>query len=154
MVNLCTGLLEQLTWNHQKPKDQNEKAFVQSEYAPQFQSFFPEISTIQTDSNSQTQSLQSGFAASNNNFNNQLLQKKSYDDGYKWRKYGSRPVKGSERPRSFYKCSYPSCPVKKRLEMNLDGQIIEIVYKGSHNHPKPQSIEDHNLLHRPQINYS
>nr|AVK70090.1 transcription factor WRKY33 [Diplotaxis catholica]AVK70091.1 transcription factor WRKY33 [Diplotaxis erucoides] len=60
-------------------------------------------------------------------------------DGYNWRKYGQKQVKGSENPRSYYKCTYPSCPTKKKVEMSLDGQITEIVYKGSHNHPKPQS---------------
>ncbi|KAL7582455.1 probable WRKY transcription factor 26 [Lactuca sativa] len=130
-------LTEQL-WNHQKSREQDEKAFVQSEHASQFQSFSPEISTIQTDSNSQTQSFQSGYAASNNNLNNQPSQKKS-DDGYNWRKYGQKQVKGSENPRSYYKCTYPNCSMKKKLETNLDGQITEIVYKGNHNHPKPQS---------------
>ncbi|CAF1868700.1 hypothetical protein Bca4012_034181 [Brassica carinata] len=61
------------------------------------------------------------------------------EDGYNWRKYGQKQVKGSENPRSYYKCTYPSCPTKKKVEMSLDGQITEIVYKGSHNHPKPQS---------------
>ncbi|KAL3633353.1 hypothetical protein CASFOL_000592 [Castilleja foliolosa] len=61
------------------------------------------------------------------------------DDGYNWRKYGQKQVKGSENPRSYYKCTFPSCPTKKKVEQNLDGHITEIVYKGSHNHPKPQS---------------
>ncbi|XP_074592880.1 putative WRKY transcription factor 26 [Curcuma longa] len=61
------------------------------------------------------------------------------DDGYNWRKYGQKQVKGSENPRSYYKCTYPSCPTKKKVERSLDGQITEIVYKGTHNHPKPQS---------------
>lgn len=61
------------------------------------------------------------------------------DDGYNWRKYGQKQVKGSENPRSYYKCTFPSCPTKKKVERSLDGQITEIVYKGSHNHPKPQS---------------
>ncbi|GAB2272117.1 WRKY transcription factor [Dionaea muscipula] len=65
-------------------------------------------------------------------------QKKS-DDGYNWRKYGQKQVKGSENPRSYYKCSYPSCPTKKKVERSQDGHITEIVYKGNHNHPKPQS---------------
>ncbi|KAL3826177.1 hypothetical protein ACJIZ3_022206 [Penstemon smallii] len=65
-------------------------------------------------------------------------QKKS-DDGYNWRKYGQKQVKGSENPRSYYKCTFPNCPTKKKVERNLDGHITEIVYKGSHNHPKPQS---------------
>ncbi|CAA0836242.1 Probable WRKY transcription factor 33 [Striga hermonthica] len=64
-------------------------------------------------------------------------QKKS-DDGYNWRKYGQKQVKGSENPRSYYKCTYPNCPTKKKVERDLDGHVTEIVYKGSHNHPKPQ----------------
>ncbi|KAK4800249.1 hypothetical protein SAY86_025614 [Trapa natans] len=59
-------------------------------------------------------------------------------DGYNWRKYGQKQVKGSEYPRSYYKCTHPNCPVKKKVERSLDGQITEIVYKGEHNHPKPQ----------------
>ncbi|CAI0471606.1 unnamed protein product [Linum tenue] len=58
-------------------------------------------------------------------------------DGYNWRKYGQKQVKGSEYPRSYYKCTHPSCPVKKKVERSLDGQIAEIVYKGEHNHSKP-----------------
>ncbi|KAJ4869075.1 putative WRKY transcription factor 33 [Raphanus sativus] len=61
------------------------------------------------------------------------------EDGYNWRKYGQKQVKGSENPRSYYKCTFPSCPTKKKVERSLEGQITEIVYKGSHNHPKPQS---------------
>jgi WRKY transcription factor 33 len=63
-------------------------------------------------------------------------QKKS-DDGYNWRKYGQKQVKASENPRSYYKCTYPNCPTKKKVERSSDGQITEIVYKGTHNHPKP-----------------
>ncbi|CAL9749327.1 unnamed protein product [Musa acuminata subsp. burmannicoides] len=59
-------------------------------------------------------------------------------DGYNWRKYGQKQVKGSEYPRSYYKCTHPTCPVKKKVERSFDGQIAEIVYKGEHNHPKPQ----------------
>ncbi|GMH10108.1 hypothetical protein Nepgr_011949 [Nepenthes gracilis] len=59
-------------------------------------------------------------------------------DGYNWRKYGQKQVKGSEYPRSYYKCTHPNCPVKKKVERSFDGQIAEIVYNGEHNHPKPQ----------------
>ncbi|GJN09453.1 hypothetical protein PR202_ga27460 [Eleusine coracana subsp. coracana] len=58
-------------------------------------------------------------------------------DGYSWRKYGQKKVKGSEFPRSYYKCTHPSCPVKRKVETTIDGQIAEIVYSGEHNHPKP-----------------
>nr|AFD22857.1 WRKY transcription factor [Tamarix androssowii] len=59
-------------------------------------------------------------------------------DGYNWRKYGQKQVKGSEYPRSYYKCTHSNCQVKKKVERSFDGQIAEIVYKGEHNHPKPQ----------------
>ncbi|KAF0896034.1 hypothetical protein E2562_018159 [Oryza meyeriana var. granulata] len=61
------------------------------------------------------------------------------EDGYNWRKYGQKQVKNSEHPRSYYKCTYTNCPVKKKVERSQDGQITEIVYKGSHNHPLPPS---------------
>eukprot|EP01018_Ginkgo_biloba_P035664 Gb_36184 [translate_table: standard] len=72
-------------------------------------------------------------------------------DGYNWRKYGQKQVKGSEYPRSYYKCTHPNCPVKKKVERSHDGQVTEIVYKGEHNHPKPQptrrmSIVSHHYL--------
>ncbi|KAL6859030.1 hypothetical protein ACP4OV_018032 [Aristida adscensionis] len=59
------------------------------------------------------------------------------EDGYNWRKYGQKQVKSSEHPRSYYKCSHPNCPVKKKVERSQDGQITEIVYKCSHSHPMP-----------------
>lgn len=62
----------------------------------------------------------------------------SSDDGYNWRKYGQKHVKGSEFPRSYYKCTHPNCEVKKLFERSHDGQITEIIYKGTHDHPKPQ----------------
>ena len=63
---------------------------------------------------------------------------RSLEDGYHWRKYGQKQVKGSEHSRSYYKCTHPNCPMKKKVEQSLDGQITEIIYKGCHNHPKPQ----------------
>ncbi|KAH7665489.1 WRKY domain-containing protein [Dioscorea alata] len=66
------------------------------------------------------------------------LADKLSDDGYNWRKYGQKHVKGSEFPRSYYKCTHPNCQMKKQLERSHDGQITEVVYKGHHDHPKPQ----------------
>ncbi|KAL3819498.1 hypothetical protein ACJIZ3_005403 [Penstemon smallii] len=62
---------------------------------------------------------------------------KPSEDGYNWRKYGQKQVKGSEYPRSYYKCTHSNCPVKKKVERSLDGQITEIIYKGQHNHSPP-----------------
>ncbi|KAJ7229543.1 hypothetical protein O6H91_05G100100 [Diphasiastrum complanatum] len=68
-----------------------------------------------------------------------LVEQRPSEDGYNWRKYGQKQVKGSEYPRSYYKCTYANCPVKKKVERSLDGQVTEIVYKGEHTHAKPQS---------------
>ncbi|GMJ05042.1 hypothetical protein like AT4G26640 [Hibiscus trionum] len=62
----------------------------------------------------------------------------SSEDGYNWRKYGQKHVKGCEFPRSYYKCTHPNCEVKKLFERSHDGQVTEIIYKGTHDHPKPQ----------------
>ncbi|KAF5449566.1 hypothetical protein F2P56_029998 [Juglans regia] len=79
-------------------------------------------------SHSEQRSQPSSFAAD-----------KPAEDGYNWRKYGQKQVKGSEFPRSYYKCSHPNCPVKKKVERSLDGQVTEIIYKGQHNHQPPQN---------------
>ncbi|XP_027907754.1 probable WRKY transcription factor 3 [Vigna unguiculata] len=62
---------------------------------------------------------------------------KPADDGYNWRKYGQKQVKGSEFPRSYYKCTHPHCPVKKKVERSLEGHVTAIIYKGEHNHQRP-----------------
>jgi WRKY transcription factor 2 len=59
------------------------------------------------------------------------------EDGYSWRKYGQKQVKHSEYPRSYYKCTHPSCQVKKKVERSHEGHVTEIIYKGTHNHPIP-----------------
>ncbi|KAL0013059.1 hypothetical protein SO802_000128 [Lithocarpus litseifolius] len=66
--------------------------------------------------------------------------KKKYDlnDGYNWRKYGKKQVKGSNYLQSYYKCTYRGCPARKNVEGSPAGYIAEIVYTGTHNHPKPQ----------------
>ncbi|EPS59589.1 hypothetical protein M569_15215, partial [Genlisea aurea] len=66
-----------------------------------------------------------------------LIIDKPTDDGYNWRKYGQKQVKGGEFPRSYYKCTHPQCPVKKKVERSLEGQITEIIYRGQHNHSQP-----------------
>nr|AVK51630.1 transcription factor WRKY33-2 [Sinapis alba] len=103
-----------------------------------FQSHEQQQKKNQSDQWSQTETRQ------NNNTHHQDVsyngrEQRKGEDGYNWRKYGQKQVKGSENPRSYYKCTFPHCPTKKKVERSLEGQITEIVYKGSHNHPKPQS---------------
>ncbi|KAL0827599.1 hypothetical protein Bca101_051277 [Brassica carinata] len=61
------------------------------------------------------------------------------DDGYNWRKYGQKQVKGSDFRRSYYKCTNPACPVKKKIVRSVDGQVTKTIYKGQHNHEPPQN---------------
>lgn len=79
---------------------------------------------------------------------------KPADDGYNWRKYGQKQVKGSEYPRSYYKCTHPNCPVKKKVERSLDGQVTEIIYKGQHNHQPPQATKRSKESGNPNGNYN
>ncbi|KAE8667495.1 putative WRKY transcription factor 33 [Hibiscus syriacus] len=131
---------QQQAWCLKESAKENDfssgKNMVKSEYN-QMQSFSPEIANIQ--SNSQSQSFQSDYGNYQQQQSQSIRGNRKSDDGYNWRKYGQKQVKGSENPRSYYKCTYPNCPTKKKVERSLDGQITEIVYKGSHNHPKPQS---------------
>lgn len=66
------------------------------------------------------------------------IREKVSEDGYNWRKYGQKLVKGNEYVRSYYRCTHPNCPVKKQLERLHEGQIVDIVYFGEHAHSKPQ----------------
>jgi len=61
-------------------------------------------------------------------------------DGYRWRKYGQKSVKGSAYARNYYKCTYPGCTVKKQVDkINSNGKVIDqVLCKGEHCHGPPQ----------------
>eukprot|EP00198_Chlamydomonas_reinhardtii_P003006 XP_001692342.1 WRKY family transcription factor [Chlamydomonas reinhardtii] len=62
-------------------------------------------------------------------------------DGWQWRKYGEKLVKGSPNPRSYYKCSHPGCLAKKIVERSdSDGTVLSTEYKGDHCHPAPSAM--------------
>lgn len=67
-----------------------------------------------------------------------IIREKMSEDGYNWRKYGQKLVKGNEYVRSYYRCTHRNCLVKKQLERSHDGQIVDTIYFGQHEHPKPQ----------------
>ncbi|KAG5596627.1 hypothetical protein H5410_037859 [Solanum commersonii] len=68
---------------------------------------------------------------------------KPSEDGYNWRKYGQKLVRGNEFTRSYYKCMRINCLAKKQVERSQDGHITNIHYIAKHEHPKP--------LNSPQI---
>ncbi|CAH8360686.1 unnamed protein product [Eruca vesicaria subsp. sativa] len=67
--------------------------------------------------------------------------KEALDDGYKWRKYGKKPIRGSPHPRHYHKCSNPNCIVKKKIERDTTNpQYVLTTYEGRHNHPSPSVV--------------
>ncbi|GFR43567.1 hypothetical protein Agub_g4661 [Astrephomene gubernaculifera] len=70
----------------------------------------------------------------------QLVDVADLEDGFRWRKYGEKRVKGNEYPRSYYKCTYPGCTVRKHMERHplLDTKFI-VTYEGQHEHPAPDA---------------
>ncbi|XVF81487.1 hypothetical protein PTKIN_Ptkin15bG0159200 [Pterospermum kingtungense] len=69
-----------------------------------------------------------------------IVREKVSEDGYNWRKYGQKLVKGNEFVRSYYKCTHPNCQVKKQFERSHDGKKVDTVYFGEHDHPTPLSL--------------
>ncbi|XP_059655781.1 probable WRKY transcription factor 4 [Cornus florida] len=118
---------------------------IQSEYAmPQLPSFSSNTTTQQQmppsvpDTNITNESSEISHS-DQRSYSSSFTVDKPAEDGFNWRKYGQKQVKGSEYPRSYYKCTHPNCPVKKKVERSFDGQVTEIIYKGQHNHQQPHA---------------
>ncbi|XP_047152129.1 probable WRKY transcription factor 33 isoform X1 [Vigna umbellata] len=152
MLQVQEPLKKQDMWKFNEPSKQtdysSERTATKSEYPP-IQSFSAEMASHKSE-------LQSNSVPGSGRFNyanasQSVREQKRSEDGFNWRKYGQKQVKGSENPRSYYKCTHPNCSVKKKVEKSLDGQITEIVYKGHHNHPKPQSTRrtSSQSIHQP-----
>ncbi|KAL3500997.1 hypothetical protein ACH5RR_035446 [Cinchona calisaya] len=76
------------------------------------------------------------------------------DDGYRWRKYGQKAVKNNKFPRSYYRCTYQGCNVKKQVQrLSKDEGVVVTTYEGMHSHPIDQKSSDNfeQILSQMQI---
>lgn len=67
-----------------------------------------------------------------------VSEKDNLDDGYRWRKYGQKIVKGQRYPRNYYKCTNLGCKVRKHVERSsTDSKCVLTTYEAKHNHSVP-----------------
>lgn len=73
-------------------------------------------------------------------------------DGYRWRKYGQKMVKGNPHPRNYYRCTSAGCPVRKQIETAVDNaNAVIITYKGVHDHDMPVPKKRHGPPSAPLV---
>ncbi|KAF8040929.1 hypothetical protein BT93_B2986 [Corymbia citriodora subsp. variegata] len=75
------------------------------------------------------------------------------DDGYRWRKYGQKAVKNNKFPRSYYRCTFQGCNVKKQVQrLTKDEGMVVTTYEGVHSHQIEKSTENfEHILSQLQI---
>ncbi|CAI5487350.1 unnamed protein product [Closterium sp. Naga37s-1] len=58
-------------------------------------------------------------------------------DGYSWHKYGQTEARGERGACSYYQCTAPGCPAKKRVALAAHGHATHCQYHGRHCHAPP-----------------
>ncbi|KAL0237562.1 hypothetical protein PCE1_000956 [Barthelona sp. PCE] len=62
------------------------------------------------------------------------------NDGFSWKKYGQKTVKGSSVAKAYFRCAVPTCPAKKLVQMpaseDSTNRSILVTYEHCHNHCK------------------
>eukprot|EP00798_Chlamydomonas_sp_ICE-L_P013728 gene13728-19626_t len=90
--------------------------------------------------------LDDGFRVAHESNSGTIVAWDGLDDGFRWRKYGQKQVKGNLYPRSYYKCTYPACMVRKHVELNpRDPSETVVHYEGQHEHPPPITVNSYPL---------
>lgn len=60
-----------------------------------------------------------------------------YHDGYQWRKYGQKMIRGNTYPRCYYRCTFHQdhgCPATKHVEQtnSQDPPLFRVIYTNEH----------------------
>ncbi|KAL5197479.1 hypothetical protein ABZP36_000991 [Zizania latifolia] len=105
---------------------QHASCYVNVTPLPEVPTLPPQVSSVNTESTCVLQGLPSSS----------ITLDRPADDGYNWRKYGQKAVKGGEYPKSYYKCTHRDCLVRKNVEHSADGRIVQIIYRGQHTHER------------------
>ncbi|XP_052481548.1 uncharacterized protein LOC105764736 isoform X10 [Gossypium raimondii] len=82
------------------------------------------------------------------------IRSKVLDDGYRWRKWGQKMVKGNPYPRLYYRCLSTCCLAKKYVERDSqDTSFFVTTYHGLHNHDEWNSRGLSKLHSQPCIDH-
>ncbi|KAK7269062.1 hypothetical protein RIF29_21777 [Crotalaria pallida] len=69
-------------------------------------------------------------------------------DGYSWRKYGQKRLKGNPHgPRCYYRCNFVGCTIRKHVERAVDDpRYVVATYDGKHTHLVPNPRRKNKII--------